>query len=409
MTEQTQNFQVELHPLVVALSEALGLVGGKIVDHGKRVAFLALSIGEAMGLGSEELNDLRNAALLHDAGVTRTKTRKCLMQLDWEGAQAHCHDGADLLRDFARFNRVSRIVLHHHAKWPDPALSDLDPATAVLANLVFLADRIDIMINWDLELILNRERIESEIKNLSGTFFNPEAVRVFLDKSQVEVFWLSLYPRYLASALEHFRPWQDVLLDLNELESLSSIFARIVDSKSPFTLRHSNGVSNLCDYLAQAMGFGPDKVRKMRIAGLVHDLGKLSVPDEILEKPSSLTAEEFQVVKRHPFETYHILSGIPGLSDIRDWASFHHEKIDGSGYPFHLNGRSLGPEHLIVILSDIVQALVQDRPYRPGLSQDHVLDILNHVAVQQPAFDRLMGIVRQDYDFIAEIATGNKI
>ena len=88
MSEAVKNFQVELHPLVVALSEALGLVGGKIVDHGKRVAFLALSIGEAMGLSTGEFDNLLNAALLHDSGVTRNKTRQSLMQLDWEGAQA---------------------------------------------------------------------------------------------------------------------------------------------------------------------------------------------------------------------------------------------------------------------------------------------------------------------------------
>jgi putative nucleotidyltransferase with HDIG domain len=406
MIEEANNFRVELHPLVVALSEALGLVGGAIVDHGKRVAFMALSIAEAMGLAPGEVDDLRNAALLHDAGVTRTKTRQFLMQPDWDGVQEHCLDGAALLRDFARFDRVSQIVRHHHTKWLDMASTDLDPDTAVLANLIFMADRIDIMIDWDVELILNRERIESGVTELSGNYFNPEAVMAFRRKSQVEVFWLSLYSRYLTPALDRFRPRQEVLLDLGELESLSSIFARIVDSKSPYTLGHCNGVARLCDHFARAMGFDASKVRKMRIAGLVHDLGKLAVPDEILEKPSFLTAEEFQVVKRHPFETYHILSGVPGLSDIRDWAAFHHEKMDGSGYPFHLNGQDLGPEHLIVILSDILQALVQDRPYRPSLSQDHVLDILYHVATQQPAFSRLLEIVRQDYDHIATLATG---
>ena len=304
---------------------------------------------------------------------------------------------------------MAEIVLHHHSKWPEISSGQLDPSTAFLANLIFLADRIDIMIDWDVELILNRERIESGIVALSGTYFNPEAVQAFRRKSQVEVFWLSLYPRYLDSALVRFQPRQEVLLDLAELESLSSIFANIVDSKSPYTLGHSQGVANLCNHFALAMGFEPDKVRKLRIAGLVHDLGKLAVPDEILEKPSLLTAEEFQVVKRHPFETYHILSGVPGLSEIRDWASFHHEKMDGSGYPFHLNGQVLGPEHLVVILSDIVQALVQDRPYRPSLSQDHVLDILYHVATQQPAFGRLMDIVRQDYKHIARLATGEQV
>ena len=402
-------FQVSLGDLVVAFSEALVLVGGKIVNHGKRVAYLALSLAESLDLSPEEFNDLRTAALLHDAGVSRTWTYKKLMELDWEGAMEHCDDGAELLRGFPPFARPAEIIRHHHRKWEYLIKSDVPRGTAVLSNLIFLADRIDTLVDWKNELILDRERIVGVISELSGTFFNPDMVAGFKKKSTVEVFWLSLLPRHLPWALSRFRPSSDLELGLFDLEKMSAIFARIVDNKSPFTMDHSYGVARLCHFFGQRMNLEPETVQKLRISGLVHDLGKLSIPDEILEKPSALSPDEFQIIKRHPFETYYILSGLTALADIRDWASFHHEKADGSGYPFHLTGRQMGQEHLIVMLSDVIQALVQDRPYRPGLGRDQVLDILAHLATQQSSLQPLVDEVRKDYDLVAEVARGLEI
>ncbi|MEW6263789.1 MAG: HD domain-containing phosphohydrolase [Thermodesulfobacteriota bacterium] len=408
MADSSDALKVDLHDLVVALSEALGLVGGKIINHGKRVAYLALSLSEPFQLSPTEFDDLRTAALLHDAGVSKTKTHEKLLSLDWEGALEHCRDGAALLQDFTRFHRVAEVILHHHTKWADMHSANLDPRTALLANLIFIADRIDVQVNWDTEIILNREKIENQIGLMSGSFFNPDLVKVFKRKSQVEVFWLSLYPRHLANALDRYKPARPLELGLEEMARLAAIFAKIVDNKSPYTRDHSYGVGRLCRMFARRLKLPDLAIKKLHIAGLVHDLGKLAIPDEILEKPATLTAEEFQVVKRHPFETYYILSGLPALAEIRDWASYHHERTDGSGYPFHLTAESYHVEHVIVMLSDIIQALIQNRPYRSGLSRHQVLDILNHLTVHQPIFESLMRIVRREYDYVAAVARGEE-
>ena len=256
-------------------------------------------------------------------------------------------------------------------------------------------------------MVLSRERIERSVRELSGVFFNPAAVDAFLKTSGVEVFWLSLMTRHLPRDLDRLRPPSGSYIGLGELEVISEIFATIVDNKSHFTRGHSRGVSRLCHHLGTVLGIAPITVQKLRIAGLLHDLGKLSVPDEIQEKPGTLTAEEFQIVKRHPFETYYILSGMPALADIRDWAAFHHERLDGTGYPFHLDGNSFRQEHLIVMVAEIVQALVPDRPYREGLDKEQVLDILNHLTCHQPVFHPLMNIICQDYEIIERVAKGS--
>lgn len=408
MTGEDTTLTVDLHDLALVLSEALGLVGGKVIHHGKRVAYLALSLAEGLNLTPEEFDDLRTAALLHDAGVSQTRVFEKLAQLDWEGAMEHCFHGATLLEKFPAFSRVADIILYHHTKWPALLKLDIPPRTALLANLVFLADRIDVQINWDIELILNRERIVSQIDELSGLFFHPDLVTSLRRKTQLEAFWLSLHTRYLPMALSLFKPTRSLNINLDHLEILAGILATIVDSKSPFTRHHSEGVSRLCWFFAGRTGLPNAIIQKLRIAGLLHDLGKLAIPDEILEKPSSLTYDEFQIVKRHPFETYYVLSGLPALHDIRDWASFHHEKADGSGYPFHYISSDYGVEHLIVMLSDIIQAVIQDRPYRHGLPKDQVMDILEYIAAKQPMFGPLMAVVRQDYDLITATAKGDE-
>jgi len=408
MDERNEHFTIDLRDLVVALSEALGLVGGPIIDHGKRVAYLALTFGESLDLSPAESEDLRTAALLHDAGVSCTQVHKNLIQLDWEGAFEHCRDGAALLENFRPFARPAQMIFYHHTKWPQFQNLEVDHRLALLANLIFLADRIDVMLDWRREIILNRDPIEGKIRELGQGFFNPDAVRIFLEKSRLEVFWLNLHPRHIARALAQFRPPEPEPFGLEDLEVVAGIFARIVDNKSSFTRTHSDGVAGLCDLFSRHLNLPAMTTQKLRIAGLLHDLGKLAVPDEILEKPSELTTEEFQIIKRHPFETYHILGGLPGLEDIRDWASFHHEKGDGSGYPFHLAQKALKLEHHIVALSDIIQALVADRPYRPGLSREHVLDILEHMAHQQPCLQPLTRIVKSEFDLVVRAAQGKR-
>ena len=154
---------MDLDALALTLSEALGLLGGRLVDHGKRVAYLALTIGAEIGISQDNLNDLRLAALLHDAGISRQEDHERLKRLDWQNVQDHCRVGADLLGGFEPLNRASEIIRHHHDLWSDLQASDTSEELARLANLVYLADRIDFLIDWDVELTLDRHRVEDEV------------------------------------------------------------------------------------------------------------------------------------------------------------------------------------------------------------------------------------------------------
>ena len=124
------------------------------------------------------------------------------------------------------------------------------------------------------------------------------------------------------------------------------------------------------------MGFSAWECQLIRVAGNLHDLGKLAVPAEILEKSGQLTDAEYNLIKGHSFYTYHILEAIDELEIITAWAAFHHERLDGSGYPFQISGDQLSLPARIVAVADVFTAITEDRPYRVGMDPDQALSVL---------------------------------
>jgi len=163
---------------------------------------------------------------------------------------------------------------------------------------------------------------------------------------------------------------------MTDLLSLGEVFASIIDGKSAFTHRHSRLVSGVAGLLAGQMGYSRYRCDMMLLAGLMHDLGKLTIPENILEKPGTLDGSEYNLIKQHTYYTYKILGMIRGFEEIRDWAAFHHEKLDGNGYPFHLKHGQISHGSRIMAVADIYSALVEDRPYRNGMPEPKIKEIL---------------------------------
>ena len=128
--------------------------------------------------------------------------------------------------------------------------------------------------------------------------------------------------------------------------------------------------------LAELVGMGETELLKMEIAANLHDLGKLRVPASIINKNGKLTDGEFALVKEHPYYSYHILKKIEGFGEIARWAGWHHEKMNGKGYPFGLPGRELPLGTRIMSVADVFSALTEERPYRKALPKEKVLSIL---------------------------------
>lgn len=371
---------IDLAQAIHALSDALDLVGVDQVLHGKRVGFMALQCGEAMGLNGRELEDLFHAGLLHGCGVSSTQIHRCLVnELDWSNSEFHCLKGSELLSQFPPLAHLAPLVRHHHTHWDALRALNLPESTALLANLLYLVDRVDALVapHYEHDLLLARHAVRDTVWRLSSSFFAPELVALFLDLSDNEAFWLNLEPRHLIRFIyERERGARLAPVSLPDLKQLALLFARVVDAKSPYTLEHSLGTARLARFLAERTGLPAETCEKIEVAGLLHDLGKLRVPDEVLEKPGPLTQTEQAAIQRHSFETYQILRGITGLEDITLWAAYHHERPNGRGYPFHRRGAELTIESRIIAVSDVFQALAQRRPYRQPLPPMQILETL---------------------------------
>ncbi len=369
--------EVDLWQLVYTLSNTLDLVGVDDRFHGKRVAVMAAAVGEELGLDRPMLDMAFFGGLLHDIGVSSTRVhRQLVTELDWAGVSAHCERGETLLLSFRPLAHLASFVRHHHTHWDQFACRDLPPQTALLANLIYLVDRVDALAgkHYGQDLLLAHNRIRGTVGRYRDTFFAPGLVDAFLSASAKEAFWLRLEPNHVrASALARMPEPEPGELESADTRQLAKLFAVIVDAKSPFTAEHSVGVARLARRLAEAARLPAETCDRLEIAGMLHDIGKLMVPDEILEKPGGLSAAELAVIRQHSFETYQALSQVRGFEQITGWAAYHHETLNGSGYPFHLGRDELSFEARIVAACDVFQALAQKRPYRPALSRGVIL------------------------------------
>lgn len=389
--------KIDFGQMISALSDTLDLVGIDEVQHGKRVGFMLWEFARVMGLDIDSQRELYRMGLLHDCGVSSTQIHKNLVgEIDWKDSDLHCKIGAERLNNFPPLSSMSDVILHHHTHWEALNKLGLPEEVSSYANLIFLADRVDALAahHLNVNLLEVKNGIREEISKLRSSFFNPEFVDVFMETSETEAFWITLQPRYLARFIQNRGKENDpVSMSFENLIKMAELFAHIVDAKSPFTAEHSQGVSRLATYLSTISGLSSEVCDKVKIAGLLHDIGKLRVPDEVLDKPAKLDQFDLAHMRHHSFETYDILSRINGLEEIALWAANHHETINGGGYPFHRKSDDLGIESRIVAVADVFQALGQNRPYRGPLPPEKILDILKEFADRDDLDTGLVNLV----------------
>lgn len=395
--------EVNYYRLLSSFSLAMDFYLSGVMYHHQRVAYIALCIGESLGLTDENLSHLFTAAILHDVGTSTWKEKATLRELDTKELD-HCKKGYELLKNSKLFSAVADIILHHHDKWNGDNKNSFDHQNIPLASrIIYLADRIEILISNDRYILHQVEDITKIINANSGILFDPELVKIFNELAQVESFWLNITSGFLTEILfEHCRT-KDKILVIEGICDVSELMAKLIDDKSPFTHRHSRGVAQVASEIGKIYGFDKTKCELIYTAGLLHDLGKLSVPEFILDKPSKLTKEEFEIIRKHTYYTYHIIKRIGGLDDIAEWAAYHHEKLDGTGYPFRIKNEGLSSCSRIVAVSDIFTALTEIRPYRDGLPESGVKKILLENVRKNAIDGEFVNLVIDNYSKLSSI------
>lgn len=360
---------------VVHQDDSFNTFNHGFLHHSKRTNFIAISIGNHLKLSENQLKELYVSSLLHDIGAT--SSLKSSHNID-AYIKNHSKAGAEIIRSFPYFHNIGDNIMYHHENYDGTGAFGLKGnEIPFLSQIIRISDLVEISFEENKPAFLQSEKILNWVKNNSGHLFSKEISDAFLSISKADMFWFDMETISVMEYLSHIKyPTIDIDLNLQEFMNVAYIFSKIIDSKSKFTAEHSYGISELAYRVSKHLNYDEEKCLKMKIAGLLHDVGKLAIPNVILDKPGSLTKEEFSLIKSHSYYTKIILDTIEGIEDISYWASNHHEKLNGTGYPRLLNKDSLDECSRIMAVCDVYQALTEDRPYRKGLEQKKAFEIL---------------------------------
>lgn len=377
---------IALTKFISSLSVALDYVEGELLKttphHGKRVAVITNRIADYMGFDKNTLYSLTQAAVMHDCALSEylkdefSEKGPVMEELNMK---SHCVVGERMLLKLPFYKRIRSTVLYHHERADGKgAIGRPVEEVPITAQLIHISDMVDV--NFSL-YTMDKEKyshIIEWIQKQAGIVFSKECAEAFLNSISYD-FLSSITGSRCISMLDELLPDVSTEVSTKALKEMASVFADIIDYKSNFTWRHSLGIAEKAERMGHFYGYSEELCDKLFIAGALHDIGKLMVNNDILEKPGKLNSEEFKEIQNHAMGTYQLLHNISGLEDITRWASFHHERLDGSGYPFGLKSDDLGKNERLMACLDVYQALVEERPYKAGLSHQEAIAILRNM------------------------------
>jgi HD-GYP domain-containing protein (c-di-GMP phosphodiesterase class II) len=393
-----------LFNLVAVLSKAMDLVSPLVMGHHKRTAWFAVNLAEEMGLRGKAINEIVFSALLHDIGAFSLQDRLDTLQFEFENPHHHACLGYSLLKGFDPFKQEARIILAHHTWWKPEYDNDVGGERVPLAShVIHLADRIAILLGEDKDGSGRIENILDTVVAKRGTVFMPGAVDAFGHLANSEEFWSGAFQPDLEDQLRLKIDPRYLETGSMDLVPVARVLARIIDYRSHFTATHSTGVAAVAEALARYLGFSETNCKTMKIAGYLHDLGKIAIPTELLEKSGHLDTVEYQQVQDHVLHTRRLLEKVPELGYGIRWASEHHEMLNGSGYPKHSVGSEIAFGSRVVAMADIFAAVTEDRPYRKGVERTQALRLLRRLTKEGNLDSEIFQVVENNFDELNRI------
>jgi HD-GYP domain-containing protein (c-di-GMP phosphodiesterase class II) len=375
---------VRMDSLIKSIATALDIVEGDLLgastNHGKRIAVLCAKMGEALKKNRDEITALAVCAMLHDSALTEYILSEQIGGHRDPAMKKHCEFGQRNVDALRLKTNVKDFVLYHHERADGAGPFGIREGEGPLeAEIITIADSIDATRHLQRlepeELPAIREIIAKE----SGKRYGKKAAEVMLEILDWPTV-LSLNDRVVKqTAASVLSPWT-VDIQAETIFGLANFVAKIIDYKSVFTQKHSTQIANKAWFMGKHYNYGPQELAEVYLAASLHDLGKLAIPSDILEKPGKLTPEEFDIIKNHVKLTWDLLSDIEGFETICRWACDHHEKLDGSGYPFGKKADELDFNSRLLACLDLYQAISEERPYHPGRNHADTMPILYEMA-----------------------------
>lgn len=388
-----------IRSLLGALAKSMNLINPDMEHHHEQTAYLAYLIGMERSMDVEDLHLTIYAALLHDVGAVVWEKQQSVLEIEKKAKHVSAM-GARMLRDLNRFGEIADVIEICQNSYPENQKIAAErggryPVYIEIADAIHLADTVSLILKEDVPVLNQVKPICAVIEECRGREYSSETVDAFLRVSKREFIWLDtlLNPSFLMFFTGEMHP-----VSLEETVELTGIMSRIIDFRSPFTAMHSAGVAASAKKLAQLAGMSEEDCLKMEIAGNLHDVGKLRVPREILEKPGKLDDEEFNIIKEHTYYTRLILMDVEGFEQIANWAGYHHEKLNGRGYPFHFDASVLDMGARIMAVADIFSAITEERPYRKGMDKETALKVLHENVENGSISGEIVALLEAHYE-----------
>lgn len=409
--------KVNLRQALLGIAQAIDAVELEAPYHGYNVAYIAYRCAVFMGWDEEQAQLAFSIGLLHDCGGSQSHNLLPLFsQCQTRSFARHCEKGYSLLIECKPLSCFANPVLHHHTPWSELAELDISNTDKQLAAITFLANRFDHLCkksktdSFGNLLPEEKRKICTKLQNQSGSVFEPNMVKYLIRLTEKDDFWFAMEPKHIEDMYFSMQPvpFFSARIGLDDTISIAEFFAKIVDAKSSFTFQHSLKVAQLARFIAKDLGYSPKVQKMLYLAGLVHDIGKIHTPDSILHKPGKLNFEEYNCIKRHATDTRYILKNIFRSTRVLEWASNHHERLDGSGYPLGKTAEQLDKPSRIIAVSDVFQALTQYRPYRSGVSLDQALETVRALVANNELDKEAFECIERNADYCYILSVGDQ-
>jgi HD-GYP domain-containing protein (c-di-GMP phosphodiesterase class II) len=368
--------------LIEAIAVALDIVEGELLGasthHGKRIAILCAAMGRKLGMDRASLIALTSCALLHDNALSEYIRAELENKGHDPAMKLHCEYGQKNVDTLNFEADMQDFILYHHERADGSGPYKKKSGEYSLgAELIGIADGVDVA--WHLQRVFPEELPLIRSWLAKGGKFRPAAAELLLDTLDAEMF-SALKDERIIETTENMIPTWNMDGDNPIIFNMASFVSHIIDYKSTFTRRHSAGIVDKARTMGVYYGYDPSMQARLCLAASLHDIGKLTIPLEILEKPDRLNKEEYQAIMDHVRKTAEILKDIDGFADIHAWASNHHEKLNGSGYPLGKKLEDLDFNSRLMACIDIYQAVIEERPYHAARDHRATMEILYDMA-----------------------------
>lgn len=393
-----EKFKISLNEFIRSILTLFGIYNINFSLHHQITAFISKTIGENYGLSDDRMKDLVFASFLHDIGAFSAldfiEFRKFTPRLPY--IHNHSKIGYLLLRNFLEFKKIPKIILYHHVNWKEKEKIPFE------SHILHLSDRIQILIKNERDILSQSENIYIKISSQSGNLFSPELVYIFSKIYKEEYFWFEI-KRFLYGEMDTLVDFSSIELNFYDFIFWCKNISKIIDFRSRFTAFHSTCIARVSSYISEIFGFSERERKIMEICGYLHDIGKIAIPLEILEKKGKLDKREFNIMKEHVYYTFLFLNRLNFPESIILNASLHHERNDGSGYPFGLKDEDIPLGAKILAVSDIFVALREERPHRKPLEKDEIIQLLEKISKEDKIERKVAEVFINNYDEIEDV------